>query len=284
MNESRAPSRKLRRPKAMLFDLDGTLYRGDEPVPGADKLIEELQSQGVPCWYVTNNSTRTPAQVAEHLHKMGIPATPRQVVTSAEATAHYAKARYPNAEAFVLGEHGLLEAMREAGFTLAEGASAQLVVQGIDRSLTYDRLTAAVRLLLGGAAYLLTNPDRQLPVADGVLPGAGSIAAALEAASGVRPTVIGKPSPILMNFALERAGIQAEEAWVVGDNPSTDIAAGLAVGCPTVLVLTGLCTEQDWRSRCEAAGAMPDAVCRGPSELAERWRQIASQREESTKG
>jgi len=128
--------------------------------------------------------------------------------------------------------------------------------------------------LLSGAVYLLTNPDRQLPVAGGILPGAGSIAAALEAASGVRPTVIGKPSPILMNFALARAGVAAEDAWVVGDNPRTDIAAGLAVGSRTVLVLTGLCTIENWRSRCEAAEAMPDAVCLGPEELAIMIEQI----------
>lgn len=268
MNGTQTSIRTLSPPRAILFDLDGTLYRGDEPVPGADKLIAGLQARGIPCWYVTNNSTRTPAQVAEHLHTMNIPATPDQVITSAEAAASYAKQHHSDTAAFVLGEHGLREAMREAGFTLAEDGPAGLVVQGIDRELTYDRLTRAVRHLLSGAAYLLTNPDRQLPVAGGVLPGAGSIAAALEAASGVRPTVIGKPSPILMNFALARAGVAAEDAWVVGDNPHTDIAAGMAVGCKTMLVLTGLCTEEDWQSRCEAAGAIPDAVCRGPEELA----------------
>lgn len=259
----------LKPPEAMLLDLDGTLYRGHEPVPGAAELIAWLEEEGVPCWYVTNNSSRTPAQVAEQLRGMGIRAEPRQVVTSAEAAAAYAKEQYPGAAAFVIGERGLIEAMREAGFAAADGdpQRADLVVQGIDRSLAYERVAEATRHLMAGAAYLLTNPDRQLPVAGGIQPGAGSIAAMLETASGVRPTVVGKPSPILMNFALARAGVSAENAWVVGDNPLTDIAAGRAVGSPTVLVLTGLCSEDDWRARCEAAGAMPDAVCRGPAEL-----------------
>lgn len=284
MYESQAPIRALNRPRAILFDLDGTLYRGDEPVPGADKLIAELQQRGIPCWYLTNNSTRTPAQVAEHLHKMNIPAAPDQVITSAEAAAAYAKERHGQTGAFVLGEFGLQEAMREAGFQLTEDGPVSLVVQGIDRNLTYERMTKAVRHLMAGADYLLTNPDRQLPVADGVLPGAGSIAAALEAASGVQPTVIGKPSPILMQFALARAGTQAEETWVVGDNPNTDIAAGLGVGCPAVLVLTGLCTEEDWRGRCDAAGVVPDAVCRDPEELAIFINRIDSQPEHKSKG
>lgn len=269
------PTTLPRAPKALLFDLDGTLYRGDEPVPGADKLIEALTARGLPCWYVTNNSTRTQSQVADHLHRMGIPAKAEQVITSAEAAAAYAKTRYPGAAAFVIGEHGLQEAMREAGFRTPEAGAADIVVQGIDRSLTYGRLTEALGHLSKGAEYLLTNPDRQLPIEGGVLPGAGSIAAALQAASGVEPTVIGKPSPILMDFALARAGVAAAEAWVVGDNPLTDIAAGLAAGCPTVLVLTGLCTDEDWRRRCEAAGALPDLVCRGPAELGAYLERLA---------
>ncbi|THF74632.1 HAD-IIA family hydrolase [Cohnella fermenti] len=257
----------MNKPQALLFDLDGTLYRGDERIPGADEMIATMYRQDMPCWFVTNNSTRTPSQVAEHLHTLGIPATTHQVITSAEAAAYYAGERFPGAAVCVIGEHGLQEAIREAGLVPAGDGRAELVIQGLDRQLTYAQLTEAVAHLLAGADYLLTNPDRQLPVAGGVLPGAGSIAAALQAAAGVEPTVIGKPSPILMNYALARAGVDAANAWVIGDNPRTDIAAGLEVGCKTVLVLTGLCTERDWRRRCEEAGAMPDAVCDGPAEL-----------------
>lgn len=274
-------------PKALLLDLDGTLYKGDTPIPGADKLIKEMTARGVPCWFVTNNSTRTPAQVAQHLHKMNIPASPGQVITSAQAAAEYAKRNFPGASVYLIGEHGIREALREAGLSLADDrgdAAADLVVQGIDRGLTYERLTAAVRHLLRGASYLLTNPDRLLPTGDGYLPGAGSIAALLEAASGVTPTVIGKPSPILMNYALERAGVAAADAWVVGDNPHTDIAAGQSAGSPTVLVLTGLCTEADWRQRCEAAGALPDAVCPGLEDLVEWITYGKNQREQHWKG
>ncbi|WP_313731242.1 HAD-IIA family hydrolase [Cohnella nanjingensis] len=265
------PDALSRPPKALLFDLDGTLYRGDELIPGADRLIADLEARGWPCWFLTNNSTRTPAQVAEHMHKLGIPARADRVITSAMAAAAYARERHPGAAAYVVGEHGLREALREAGLRLLDdpdsAEQAQIVVQGIDRNLTYDKLTEAVDHLLNGATYLVTNPDRLLPVGGGFLPGAGSIAALLETATGASPVVIGKPSGIIMDYALALAGVSAEEAWVVGDNPHTDLAAGLAAGCPTVLVLTGLCTAADWRERCAAAGAMPDAVCADPERL-----------------
>ncbi|MBN2983907.1 HAD-IIA family hydrolase [Cohnella algarum] len=266
----RPPERTL--PKALLFDLDGTLYKGDTPIPGADRLIAKMEEIGLPCWFVTNNSTRTPAQVADHLNKMGIPASAGQVVTSAQAAAEYAKRHYPGAPVFLVGEHGIREALREAGLRLldeADETDARLVVQGIDRALTFDRLTVAVRHLLRGAAFLLTNPDRLLPMGTGLLPGAGSIAALLEAASGTKPTVVGKPSPILMDYALARAGVSAGDAWVIGDNPHTDIAAGKAAGSPTVLVLTGLCSEADWRIRCEDADVKPDGVCADLDQLAD---------------
>ncbi|MFC5700035.1 HAD-IIA family hydrolase [Cohnella faecalis] len=270
--------RKL--PEALLFDLDGTLYRGDERVPGADRLVRALEERGVRCWFVTNNSSRTPEEVALHLEAMGIPATPDQVVTSATAAADYVRRTYPEAGVYVIGERGLKMAMAEAVAFVAnesgEAAGAEapdrkvdIVVQGIDREFTYERMTTAVRHILNGAAYIQTNPDRLLPVSGGFLPGAGSLGAAIEAATGVKPIVIGKPSPIIMDYALRLAGAAAERAWVIGDNPHTDLAAARDSGCPSILVLTGLCSRDDWRSRCEAADVTPDAVCAGPDELAE---------------
>lgn len=261
------------RPKAVLLDLDGTLYRGETPIEGAAELVDELERAGIACWYLTNNSTRTPEQVAAHLHTFGIAAPADRVITSASAAAHYAKQRHPDASAYVIGEHGLREALKEAGIAmpgeeeLAAGATVNLVVQGLDKSVTYGQLTAALGYLLAGADYLLTNPDRRLPVGNGFLPGAGSLAALLETASDVAPVVIGKPSGIMMQYALGLAGVEAAEAWVIGDNPHTDLAAGLAAGCPAVLVLTGICGPDDWRDRCELAGALPDAVCAGPAEV-----------------
>jgi 4-nitrophenyl phosphatase len=259
-------------PDALLFDLDGTLYRGNERIPGADRLIIGLQDRGIPCLYVTNNSTRTAQEVAHHLRGMGIPADKEVIVTSALAAAYYVRERHPGADTFVIGERGLHEALREAGLNVIEDDSskqhAALVVQGLDRKLTYDRLTMAVKHLLNGAVFVQTNPDRLLPVDEGFLLGAGSIGASLQAATGIEPIIIGKPSPILMDYSLKLAGTSPERTWVIGDNPYTDLAAGRNVGCPSILVLTGLCTADNWQEHCRLAGVSPQAVCEGPDELA----------------
>jgi 4-nitrophenyl phosphatase len=260
----------LRYPRALLFDLDGTLYRGKERIPGADRLIRSLQERGVPCWFVTNNSSRTPHEVSDHLLAMGIPATPRQAVTSSLAAADYARRHHPSAAAYVIGETGIKQALAEAGIrVLLDGdeTPATLVIVGIDRDFTYGKLAKAVGHMLNGAAYLLTNPDKLLPSDGGLQPGAGTLGAALTAATGITPMVIGKPSAILMDFALKRAGVSAEEVWVIGDNPYTDIAAARAAGCPSILALTGLCTADNWEQQCRGAQAMPDAVCVDLDEL-----------------
>ncbi|MFB9275111.1 HAD-IIA family hydrolase [Cohnella cellulosilytica] len=255
-------------PEALLFDLDGTLYRGHEPVPGAGRLISGLQSRGMLSLFVTNNSTRTPGELAEHLREMGIEAPEDKIVTSAMAAADYAGTNFPGAAAYAIGERGLKEALLGAGLRLAgEGEPADLVVQGLDRQLTYGHLTAAVRHLLSGAAFVQTNPDLLLPTEGGFLPGAGSIGAPLQAATGAEPIVIGKPSRILMDYSLRISGTSPEGTWVVGDNPYTDLAAARSAGCPAILVLTGLCDADNWETHCAKAGVLPDVVCAGPEAL-----------------
>jgi 4-nitrophenyl phosphatase len=286
MSEKSAPSlgagirsSQLRFPKALLFDLDGTLYRGAERVPGADRLITSLRQRGMPCWFVTNNSSRTPDEVSEHLVGMGIPATPQQVITSSLASADYAARHFAGAAVYVIGESGLRQALTEAGLLLLSDADetlASLVVSGIDRGFTYLKLASAVRHILNGAAYILTNPDQLLPTESGLFPGAGAIGSALTAATGILPTVIGKPSAILMDYTMQRAGVRPEEVWVIGDNPHTDIAAARAAGCPSVLTLTGLCTAENWEFKCREADALPDAVCADLDDLDILLRTTAS--------
>jgi len=264
-------------PEALLFDLDGTLYRGDEPIPGAGRLVEGLRIKGMLSLFVTNNSTRTPEEVAEHLRKMGIAAEEEKIVTSAMAAAYYVQTRHPGALTYAIGERGLKEALRRSGLPLLEDGrdgAAKLVVQGLDRKLSYPQLAEAVKHLLGGAEFVQTNPDRLLPVDGGFLPGAGSLGAILQAATGLEPIVIGKPSRILMDYALGVSGTSPERSWVIGDNPYTDLAAARAAGCPSILVLTGLCGPDDWEAHCEKAGVEPDAVCAGPEQLEQLLNEV----------
>lgn len=245
--------------RGLLIDLDGTLYHGGRMIPGADAFIRMLREEELRYLFVTNNSSAAPETVAERLNGMGIPAAADDVCTSAQAAAAYIAERDPGARVHVVGESGLRAALLEAGLQLVD-ENPELVVQGIDRSLTYDKAADAVRHIRGGAAYILTNPDLLLPSDNGLVPGAGSISAFIQAASGVKPVVIGKPSAIQMRFALKRLGLAPEETWVVGDNPATDIAAGQAVNCPSVLVLTGLATGDNYTELLETAGCEADEV------------------------
>ncbi|WP_127491273.1 TIGR01457 family HAD-type hydrolase [Paenibacillus glycanilyticus] len=254
MNEQSAPM------KGLLLDLDGTLYHGTQRIDGADELIRQLREWKLPYRFVTNNSTVSPETVAERLRGMGIDAEPRDVCTSAQAAAQYIANQKPGASVLVIGESGLIEAVEAAGLRITE-EQPDFVLQGLDRQLSYEQLTRAVRSILQGAEFVLTNPDLLLPGEGGLFPGAGSIGAMLTAAGGKEPTLIGKPSKILMDYSLRQIGLSAEETWVIGDNLATDIAAGHASGCGTVLVLTGLTTKDNLDYYAERAGCRPHVVC-----------------------
>lgn len=256
----------LRTTRGLLIDLDGTLYHGKHMIPGADILIRTLQSREIPYLFVTNNSSKTPEMVAAHLNEMGVPADEEKVCTSSLAAARYIAEESPGARVAMLGEDGLRQALIEEGLKLVDDAP-EFVVQGIDRSFTYDTLAQAVRWIREGARSVLTNPDLLLPSDHGLVPGAGSLGAAIEAASGVKPVIIGKPSSHLMKYATDRLQLSPTEATVIGDNMRTDIAAGAAAGCQTILVLTGLTTESNLQMHVDAAGISPDIICRDLTEL-----------------
>jgi len=243
----------------LFIDLDGTLFHGNRMIDGADVFIRFLKERGTPYLCVTNNSSATPETVAERLLAMGIPAEPQDICTSAQAAAAYIAERQAGARVFVVGEDGLRRALTDAGLNITE-EEPDFVVQGIDRQLTYERLSAAITHIRNGASYVLTNPDVLLPSDKGLIPGAGSISAMLQRASGVEPVVIGKPSAIMMKYALERIGLVPEKVWVIGDNPATDIAAAYAGGCRSALVLTGLATEDNYRELQQRAGCEADDV------------------------
>lgn len=250
----------------LLIDLDGTLFHGGVMIPGADKLIAGLRSAKIPFLFVTNNSSRTAAAVAAHLNGMGIEANSHEVCTSSMAAARYIAGESPQARVAILGEEGLLQACSEAGLTIVED-HPDYVVQGIYRSFTYDSLAKASRWIMGGAKFVLTNPDLMLPSDDGVMPGAGSLGAAIEAASGVSPVVIGKPESHLITYATTLLGIKPEDAVVVGDNMRTDISAGVQAGCRTLLVLTGITTMDNLEHYQNITGVTPDEIYADLAEL-----------------
>jgi 4-nitrophenyl phosphatase len=259
-----------------LIDLDGTLYNGHNPIPEAYEFINLLQQKKLPFLLLTNNSSRLPKEVAEHLHEVsGIKVAVNEIFTSALAAAVYIADQQKHASVYCIGEEGLQNALISAGLTITNNSTStqpDFVVQGIDRQFTYEKLERAVQYIAEGAIFINTNPDHLLPSGDRPHPGAGSLAAAIEAASQVQPIIIGKPSSIIMNYAIERLGLPAADIWVVGDNIRTDIGGGKLVGCPTALVLTGLATVHNVQHQVDTFKIQPDLICTDLKMLAEKLR------------
>jgi 4-nitrophenyl phosphatase len=245
--------------RALLIDLDGVMYRGDVPLPGAAEVLPTLASLGIDYAFVTNNATLTPEQYRAKLDRMGIDVDAHRVVTSSIATAAYLRTRGASgARVCVVGEDGLVQALTDAGFEVSDDTPA-FVVAALDRNLTYQRLVAATRGIMGGAAFIATNADPALPVEDGLWPGAGAIVAAIATATGVQPIIVGKPEPTILQVALDRLGARPEAAAIVGDQVQTDIRAGRAAGIATILMASDLATP--------VPGVAPDLLVHDLREL-----------------
>jgi glycerol 3-phosphatase-2 len=229
---------------AYLLDLDGVLYRADHPVEHAAAAVERLRERGRSVVFMTNNSSRTPSQVADRLLSVGVRASADEVVSSAIVTAELLHER-GLADAFVIGEDGVLEALDRAGIRVdgPDARSAEAVVVGWDRGITYDKLRTAALLVERGAVLIATNADPSYPAPDGLWPGAGALLAAVVATTGVEPLVVGKPHAPLFQAACRRAG--GERPLVVGDRLDTDIAGAADLGLDSLLVLTGVTSAAD---------------------------------------
>ncbi|MFD1443127.1 TIGR01457 family HAD-type hydrolase [Thermoactinomyces vulgaris] len=242
--------------KGYLIDLDGTLYRGDQVIPGALEFVKRLDEDQIPYLFLTNNSTRSPEQVAEKLHRFGFPAEAEQVYTSSLACARYLEEKEDVKSVYIVGEEGLRQAITQAGFVVTDDHPDAVVV-GLDRDFTYEKMKKAFLGIQAGAELIGTNADRALPTEEGFWPGSGSLAMGIAAAAGVEPRFIGKPEPVIMRYALEKLGCRKDEVLVVGDNLQTDILAGVRGGMDTLLVYTGITTpEMAKRSEIQATYAV----------------------------
>jgi HAD superfamily hydrolase (TIGR01450 family) len=237
----------------LLVDMDGVLFHGDRALPGAAEFLHWLLQR--PHRFVTNNPIRSPADVVAHFRALGLPAPSADaVITTARATSAYLAQLQPNFRYFAIGAGDLQDALAAVG--QADAERADFVVVGEGPGLDYDSLTVAINLVLKrGAKLIATNPDANVDATVAgehrILPGGGALVAAVAAGTGVRPTVIGKPQPLLFRTALASLGLTAERCIMVGDRPDTDIAGASALGMRTALVRSG---------RFGAADALPDRV------------------------
>jgi 4-nitrophenyl phosphatase len=247
--------------KALILDMDGVLWRENTPIGDLPAVFARIRERGLKVACATNNASKTVDEFLEKFASLGVTLEPWQIVTSSLATAHKLGEDFPTGcTVFVVGENGIRRALQEKGFHVKidpdDDAAVDAVVVGIDWHLNYPKLRRATFHIRAGAAFYGTNPDKSFPTPQGLAPGAGSILAALEAASDVKPQVIGKPKPFMMNLALKRLEVKPEETLVVGDRLETDIAAGQAAGCETALVLSGVST----RNQAESWNPAPDII------------------------
>lgn len=279
----------------LLVDLDGVVYRGTEPVPGIAALLTARVAAGDDVVYVTNNSMHYRADYVTRLAALGAPVSADRVISSPRATATYLAQRETSVRrVLTVGASGLDRELRDVGLDVIGAAYAaermaregldgwaaaghpDAVVAGLDPQLTYLRIAAAVDCIRAGARFIATNKDPLYPTERGLRPGAGSVVAAIEAASGVAALVIGKPEPLLMEEAARAVGADPRSAVVIGDGLLTDIAAANAIGARSVLILTGVSTRV--QAEALAPAQQPTAIAEDAAELGVVLERLAADR------
>lgn len=252
-----------------VFDLDGVIWRGEDPIGGAPETVRALRDIGKRICFVTNNSSETAESYAKKLERVGAGGDPAEVVSSADATARLLASSVPGLRGrlvYVIGGEGLRAAVEGLGVRLAteeDAPDASVVVVGFDRTLTYEKLRVATLAIRDGATFVASNTDATFPAPDGLWPGAGATVAALRTTTGVEPLVAGKPLPGVLEVARDRLG--GAPALTVGDRIETDIAAAHAAGWPAALVLTGATGIPELA----AAPAWPDFLLRRLTDILE---------------
>jgi NagD protein len=252
-----------------LTDMDGVLVHENHALPGASELLQQWTDLGSPFLVLTNNSIFTPRDLSARLRASGLIVPEESLWTSALATADFCASQVPGGSAFVIGEAGLTTALHEVGFIMTETAPDYVVV-GETRNYSFDAITKAIRLILDGSRFIVTNPDATGPSAEGVLPATGAIAALISKATGRQPYVVGKPNPMMFRSALNRIGAHSENTAMIGDRMDTDIVAGIEAGLHTILVMTGISDEAEIRKYPfrpdEILSGVHELVIRGPVE------------------
>ena len=257
---------------ALIIDMDGVLWHGTQPMPGLTDFFQTLDDLQIPFILATNNASLTPEQYVTKLAKMSVTITKKQILTSGTATALYLSKQVNPTETrvFVVGEDGATQPLIDHGFTLtglyevnndsdASKKGADIVVCGKDETLTWDKLATATLNIRAGAKFIGTNADTTLPTEHGITHGNGAILAALEVATGVSPTIIGKPEPIIYQQALALLGVDPDKTVAIGDRLETDILGAVRTGIRSIMVLTGISTEADLKeSAYQPTWVMPD--------------------------
>jgi 4-nitrophenyl phosphatase len=253
--------------RGLILDMDGVLWHDNEPIGNLSEIFSVISSMGLLVTFATNNATKNVDELLRKLAFFGVSAQAEQIVTSAIAALSYISRHYPStSRIYILGTDSLREQVRHEGFMVLDEpnpTNADIVLVSLDTDINYQKLANAGLLIRAGAQFIATNTDKTYPTPHGLLPGAGTIVAAVAAVSGQEPIVIGKPQPTLFNLAMERMGTQPGETLCVGDRLETDVLGGQNAGCMTAFVLSGASTLE----QLQAWQAQPTIIAKDLSSL-----------------
>jgi len=233
---------ELLQKKAFICDMDGVIYHGNRLIPHVAEFVNWLLENDKKFLFLTNSSERSPRELEQKLSRMGLNVSEDHFYTSALATASFLQSQCPGGSVYVIGEPGLTYALYEAGFSMND-VNPDYVVFGETRSLNYEKIEKAVKLVQNGAKLIGTNPDLSAPAENGIIPACRALISPIEMTTGKSPYYVGKPNPLMMRHALKRLDCHRAEAAIIGDRMDTDIIAGIESELDTVLVLSGVSTR-----------------------------------------
>jgi 4-nitrophenyl phosphatase len=226
--------------KGLILDMDGVLWRDDQPIGDLPHIFSRITDLGMKVILATNNAIMNMEQHQAKLASFGVIVEEWQVINSGMAVAYLLSQKYPKGgPVFIVGEGGLVKSLEEKGFYQSD-QEVLAVIGGFDRNISFGKFSQATQLIRKGAPFYGTNPDRTFPTPKGLIPGAGSFLAFIEAASSVSPIIAGKPNPTLFKLAFERLALPSDQILAIGDRLDTDILGGQRAGCKTALVLSGV--------------------------------------------
>lgn len=235
---------ELRNKKGFICDMDGVIYHGNQLIPHVKEFIDWLEKNGKNYLFLTNGSGRSPRELAQKLGRLGLAVDESHFYTSAQATASFLASQCVGGSAYVIGEPGLTYALYEAGFSMND-VNPDYVVFGSSKSLNYEQIEKASRLIMNGAKLIGTNSDLTDPSEDGIVPACRALISPIELTTGRKAYYVGKPNPLMMRHALKQLDCHRADAALIGDRMDTDIIAGIETGVDTVLVLSGVTTMED---------------------------------------
>ena len=254
---------------AMMIDIDGTLLRGNQALPGMVEFFDFMNSQHINFQVASNNATKTISTYHQKLAAFGADLTVENVLTCSTVTALYLQEHFPGGKVYMIGQSGLQEALTNAGIEIIDGINGKVdaVVVGGDYELTYDKLKFASLHIQQGAQFIGTNPDLLYPTDEGLVPECGMTLVALETATGIQPIIMGKPHHFMFELGMQKMGAHPAETAIIGDRLETDIQGGKQVGMKTILVETGIYNRETTMTK----KITPDLIVKDLVELVSLW-------------